>query len=157
MTDYIAPTLTDMEREALSFAFFDRQFEINKWRDLAGTKRHGTQILSGWEDITPIYQAERNAKLREAMISLDRFGLIEGYYTQSTPSKERIFKIESDGSMWTTATGWRYKLTDSGLVALKRFRASWYKCCDGCVKLPCVCRERTFCAEHGGGCHGTHD
>lgn len=148
------PRLTDSEVIALSYAFFDKQFDVRKYEDMAGKRG----IISGWDDITPGYECARIARIGEGMISLDRLGLVESYYEHADkPSKERIERTDEDGSMWVPAIGWRYKLNGVGKAIQKKHRATWYKCCDGCVHLPCVCREKTFCAEHGGGCHGSHD
>lgn len=147
------PTLTDSELIALSYAYFDKQFDVRKFEDMAGKGI----VISGWDDVTPSYEAARIASIREAMLSLARMGLVEGYYEHGGKSRDRIERTDKDGYTWVASTGWRYKLNGPGALVHTAHRAHVYKCCDGVVHLPCVCREKTFCAEHGGGCHGTHD
>jgi hypothetical protein len=143
--------LTDGERTALSYAFFDKQFEVRTFRDMAGRKG----VISGWDDITDKHDTERFGRIHANMRSLLRFGLVEEHYDHS-PSRERI--IAQKGKVMTVrAAGWRYKITDAGRVWLQGMNARHYRCCDGCVVLNCVCLESTFCAEHGGGCHGSHE
>jgi hypothetical protein len=48
-------------------------------------------------------------------------------------------------------------LAPAGEKRLSGMRAQRYKCCGYAIVLPCVCSERTYCPDHGGGCHGTHD
>lgn len=154
----VVPRLTDAEVCALSWAYFDKQFMAQKFEDMTKTgKPEDKHVISGWRDITPAHDAERLARIREAMMSLDRFGLCESYYEHGPRSQDRIVETEDDGTMWVSDIGWRWKLNEQGIFVQAAHRANWYKCCDGCVHLPCVCREKTFCAVHGGGCHGNHD
>lgn len=157
MTPLLAEHLTDAEKSALSWAYLDKQFVVKTYKDMAGING----IISGWDDATPANDAARHAQLYEAMQSLDRFGLVEGYYERSTvPSRERIIETikNDDGTFYKLPdTGWRYRITDAGRKVLHTNRALIYHCCDACVRLFCVCNEKTYCAEHGGSCHGTHD
>lgn len=156
------PLIIDEELVALSYAHFDKQFEVNTYRDMAGeVSSLGFKTISGWANATPADDAARHARIRCAMHSLERFGLVESYYERTTaPTKERVIEQWVVGGKQfykVPDSGWRYKTTPLGEEILAQHLAFSYKCCDGCVRLFCVCAEKTFCAQHGGGCHGTHD
>lgn len=156
----VAELLTDAEREALSWAHFDKQFVVKTYEDMAGkVDAHGNHIISGWHDRTSTYDVARHARWYEAMQSLMRFGLVEGYYEHiGQKTQDRVIATLDNGFMLVPDTGWRYKITELGAKVMHTYRALIYPCCDGCVRLNCVCSEKTFCAVHGGPrCHGSHD
>lgn len=79
-------------------------------------------------------------RLGEAYYSLCRFG----YIVRAEPRT-----VRSTAAVDT--------LSEAGRNRLAAIGARRYRCCDFAVTMPCVCSERTFCPNHGGGCHGTHD
>lgn len=90
------------------------------------------------------WESMNKARIAEALSSLGRFGYVTN--KEWTPEDDDMCAM----------------LTEAGQIAFERTKAwdkSQYRCCDNCVRLPCVCRERTYCPIHteGNGCHGSHD
>jgi hypothetical protein len=145
-TPIVAQALTDQEKMALAIIRHAGAAGINSteigaqtFEDRVGGKHRR------WDEGS-------EGRFSEAITSLKRFGFVDERYDRAD-----YHSVRPGQTGYGMGRGWLYYLNEAGEAAIAQVRSYHYRCCENCVSLFCVCSEKTFCPEHGGGCHGTHD
>lgn len=80
----------------------------------------------------------------EAAQSIGRFGLVTERYPHG--------KVRNAGRVvWLSEAG------IERFAALRAVADRFRPCCEFMITLPCVCMYKSYCPNHAGGCHGSHD